>query len=296
MKSSITTKQKEYIIANYSRKGAKHCIDTLKITKGQLVWFCHSNNIRVTKSRRKEATEESINKARNSYRINHPIKVSVDQFYSIQSPQVAYILGLLWADGYIKPPYVVSIECLSDDVDIFQKVFSFSGDWARYNRTRDSRKPQSELHTCNRELVEFLIQHGYSAKSFNSACSIISNVPENLLHYWFRGLVDGDGCFYMSPDKKCRQFCVTSSYEQDWKYMEDIFKKLNVRYKIKHQISKSGDKSSQIRITSPFDIKSFGEWIYQNYEKDKIGLPRKYEKWKLISESCKTKRLKTKCL
>ena len=108
--------------------------------------------------------------------------------------------------------------------------------------------------------------------------------------------MDGDGCFYMSPDKTSRQFCITSSYEQDWKYMENAFNKLGVRYKIKKQISKLGNKSSQIRVTSPFDIKLFGEWIYENYENDKIGLPRKYEKWKLISESCVAKKLKTKCL
>lgn len=295
MKFNLTTEQKKYIVTNYPHVGAEYCIDKLKITKNQLAWFCHKNNIHVTKSRKIEATDRSIKKARNAFRINHPIKVNIEHFSSIKTPQAAYILGLLWADGYINPPYVTSIECVSNDVDVFQKIFSVTGEWTRYERRRDKRKPQSRLHTSNKEFVDFLIKHGYSSKSSNSACSIISTIPENILQYWFRGLIDGDGCFYMSADKTNRQFCITSSYEQDWKYMEDVFKKFSVRYKIKKQISKLGNKFSQMRVTSPFDIKSFGEWIYQNYENDKIGLPRKYEKWKLISESCIAKKLKTKC-
>lgn len=225
---------------------------------------------------------------------NKIVPINVKSFSKVNTPESAYMLGLLWADGYIHPPYSVVIECLSADMIELQEIFYKIGKWNKYERSRKNRQPQTTFQLTNRDLVSYLIEHDYSAKNSKSACSIIDTIPEKLLCYWFRGLVDGDGCFYMSSDKISRQFCITSSYEQDWTYMEDVFKKLNVRYKIKHQISKSGNKSSQIRVTSPFDIKSFGEWIYQNYEKDKIGLPRKYEKWKLISESCIAKKLKTK--
>ncbi len=211
------------------------------------------------------------------------------------TPEAAYILGLLWADGYVNPPYSLSIECLTSDMNYLENTFYKIGKWNKYERTRKKRQSQTTFQTTNMELVEHLSKHYYTSKNHKSACSIINTIPDELLCYWFRGLVDGDGCFYISSDKIIRQFCITSSYEQDWKYMEDILKKLNIRYKIKKQVSKSGNKSSQIRVTSPFDIKSFGEWIYRNYKKDKIGLPRKYEKWKLISESCKAKKLKTKC-
>lgn len=294
MKIGLTVKQKEYITANYPHKGAEHCINALKISKGQLVWFCHKNNIRITKTRREEATKDSIIKARNSFRKKHPHKVNIENFYSVSTPETAYILGMLWADGYINPPHAVTVECLSDDIDKIEKIFNSTGEWARYNRIRENRKPQSTLHTSNRELVEHLSKHYYTSKNHKSACSIIDTIPDELLCYWFRGLVDGDGCFYISPDYKSRQFCITSSYEQDWNYMKNIFNKLGVRYNIKKQISSKGDKYSQIRVTSPFDIKTFGEWIYKDYVNDKIGLPRKYEKWKLISESCKAKKRNTK--
>lgn len=222
--------------------------------------------------------------------------VNVKSFNNVNTPESAYVLGLLWADGYIHPPYSLSIECLSSDMDELQDTFYKVGKWNKYERSRKNRQPQTTFQLCNRELVSYLEGHNYTAKNFKSACSIVDTIPEKLLCYWFRGLIDGDGCFYMSPDgKNSRQFCVASSYEQDWKYMEIIFKRLGIRYKIKKQVSRLGHKSSMIRVTSPFDIKAFGEWIYQNYKVDKIGLLRKYEKWKLISESCISKKLKTKC-
>ncbi len=220
--------------------------------------------------------------------------VNVKTFSKVNTPESAYILGLLWADGYIHPPYSVVMECLSADMNELQQVFYKIGKWNKYERNRKNRQPQTTFQITNKDLVSYLIQHDYSAKNSKSACSIINTVPEKLLCYWFRGVVDGDGCFYMSSNRITRQFCITSSYEQDWKYMENVFKKLGIRYKIKKRILSSGNKYSQIRVTSPFDIKSFGEWIYQNYEKDKIGLSRKYEKWKLISKSCIAKRLKSK--
>jgi len=61
--------------------------------------------------------------------------------------------------------------------------------------------------------------------------------------------------------------------------MENLFKKLNIKYSINKSISKVG-KSSTICIRNKQGCKSFLDYIYNGVETDKIGLTRKYQKYK----------------
>jgi hypothetical protein len=116
-----------------------------------------------------------------------------------------------------------------------------------------------------------------------SADKILSLIPYNLKSYFYLGVVDGDGCFYYKNNDKnvVRQFSISSTYEQDWSYVEDIFRLLNIKYSIQRTLRKNS-KYSQIRITNKIDIYNFGNFIYENINIDNIGLDRKYNKFKLI--------------
>jgi hypothetical protein len=93
-------------------------------------------------------------------------------------------------------------------------------------------------------------------------------------------MIDGDGCFYFNEKYGLRQFTLTGSLNQDWSSFEKIFKELGVVYKIiRTPNSKTG--SSQIRILNKENINKIGNYIYPNLLND-IGLPRKFEKFKLI--------------
>jgi hypothetical protein len=74
---------------------------------------------------------------------------------------------------------------------------------------------------------------------------------------------------------------ISSSYNQDWIYVETLFNELNIKYSIK-KIKREKSSYSIIRITNKKGIKNFGDYIYENYEIDKIGLSRKYEKYQQI--------------
>jgi hypothetical protein len=133
--------------------------------------------------------------------------------------------------------------------------------------------------------MNFLIENDYDKKSYTSANKILSKIPNEIKHYWFRGLIDGDGCFYHYTPKKgstLRQFVLTSTYEQDWTYFENLCKELEIKYTIK-RIKNIKSASSVIRITNKKGIKKLGEYIYQNFKKDSIGLIRKFNKFKLIT-------------
>jgi len=211
------------------------------------------------------------------------------QFINPTTPEVAYILGLLWADGYIGKNNAVNIQAVRTDLDLLYKHFLTTGNWKIYYRTPKNRKEQATIHKGNMMLANFLKENDYTIKSDKSACKILSIIPENLKHYWFRGVVDGDGCFYIR-NKKSYQFSLASSYQQDWTYFEDLLKSLNIKYNIQRriQIRKNlpSTQSSVIRISNKNTIKILGEYIYQNYEIDKIGLHRKYEKFLQIKANC----------
>ncbi len=117
-------------------------------------------------------------------------------------------------------------------------------------------------------------------------------------HYFWRGLIDGDGCFYYGK-KGNYQFCIASSFQQDWSATEDLFKELNIfKYSINRRSQKrrSGKYHNYSTIATAIGegITKLGNYIYKGYPNDKIGFKRKYNKFIKIKESTKNKRhLKT---
>ena len=101
-------------------------------------------------------------------------------------------------------------------------------------------------------------------------------------HYFFLGLIDGDGCFYINKKQYTYQFILSSTYDQDWSYMINLCEKLNIsKYRIDHKKNKN-NQSSSFRICRKNDIKILGYYIYQNFFLDQIGLKRKNEKFNEI--------------
>jgi hypothetical protein len=126
-----------------------------------------------------------------------------------------------------------------------------------------------------RGICNFLIENDYKSK-INSADKILSKIPEELQVYWFRGLVDGDGCFYVNKKNKASHFEIYSEYNQNWQFVENLFKKLKIKYSIYRRKRKEGT-SSGIRITGIENVIKFGDWLYSDIAF--MGLNRKYQKY-----------------
>lgn len=288
----MTEGQKEFIKQNYPEKGSRYCSDVLGLPAKRIGGFCAVNKIKVTSIRMANKNKASIKCAQNSrknYYQNKPYedyKVNPSQFININSPEIAYILGLLWADGYVRIKGYsnsISIECIEKDLNLLKDIFLKTGKWCMNHRKRTNRQPQMVITTNNKILAKFLQDNGYVSKSELSACKILSKIPDELKYYWFRGLIDGDGCFYQSKNEYCNQLSIASSYHQDWTYLESLFKKMKISYGICRRIQ-GENKSSIIRISNKRDINKFGNYIYKDYLNDKIGLERKYLKFKKISD------------
>ena len=206
-------------------------------------------------------------------------------FLEINAPEVAYVLGLIWVDGSLgnSKNCSVSIDLVKSDMDDIINIIKKTGKWNFYERQRGNWKISSSAKTGNRNLYEFLVSMDYKIKSGASANKILDKIPSDLRQYFFRGLIDGDGCFYFNPKSNLRQFSISSTFNQDWSYFTEMLGDLYVSFSEKQRThnnkNKKISKSSYIRITGIENIKKLGNYIYKNYEVDKIGLRRKYNKF-----------------
>jgi hypothetical protein len=168
------------------------------------------------------------------------------------------------------------INCNLDKKSSLEKI----GRWNYYERKQnvDTWKPSVNIITNNKRIYNFLVDNDYDKKSKVSADKILNKIPNELKHYFFRGLIDGDGCFYYNEKNNLKQFILISTHEQDWGYFESLCNQLEIKYTIKRIINKKSSYSI-VRITNKSGINKLGSYIYGNFEYDKIGLIRKYDKF-----------------
>jgi hypothetical protein len=206
-------------------------------------------------------------------------RVNVESFSKKFTPESVYVLGLLWADGWlgkIKSHYDIKIQCVRGDIDLFYKTFKKTGDWDFYERPqRGKNKPTAIIATNNKILHAFLGKNGYLNKTTESPDKILKKIPKKLHCYFYLGWSDGDGCFYFNKKNYLNQFIIASSWEQDWSSMIDLCKKLDIEYRIQVVKRKKGNYS-QFQINKMKHIAVLGDYLYGGIE---IGLPRKYNKF-----------------
>lgn len=212
--------------------------------------------------------------------------VDCSQFEKIVKPEVAYILGLLWADGCIyhrRNEYQIKLSMVSEDMKYIIPILDKIGTWnySMYTPKIKTWKEKTSAYVYNKNLYYFLYENGYYSKSYDSACKILSVIPSGLHKYWWRGLFDGDGYFY--GKNKSMTCGISSEYEQDWKYIENLCKDKNWKYGI-YRYMRSKGSQSEFRIMPSKHIIEFGEFIYDNYD-NILGLTRKYEKFLFLKNN-----------
>lgn len=274
MRRVFTTEMTEWFVVNYPHLGSARCAKHLGITMRQAKSKAREMKLQMTEDGKRLAASDGWKGRVRNYR------VAPEQFLCVSTPEVAYLLGFLWADGYLSRScaHPIGFEIATVDFEEIWPIFLRTGSWCRHDRTREGRGRQSMGRTNNRPIYEFLIGKGYAAKSSVSACAIVEHVPAHLRRYWFRGLVDGDGHIAKSTVE------IASSYKQDWTYMIAICNEFNLAYRIRHYISKKGHKGSTFTISRKAGARIFLDWIYEGFETDRIGFSRKHLAYKVLCE------------
>jgi hypothetical protein len=269
----------EFILENYPNYGQNWCAEKL----GRSICSISRKAFRLGLNVSSEARSRNCSVASSRPR---PELCGVDAstFINCTTKEVAYTLGLLWADGYLNnksQKYKISLELTKIDFDNILPILQKCGEWTVAYRARVDRKPQGTAMTSNKALYEFLRKCNYETKSISSATKILSYVKPELHRYWWRGYFDGDGCWYVNIQKYLYQMSMAGSYEQDWSFVDDLACRCDFKYSVRQREGRN-NKSSAIVITRKQDLIRFGEFIYSEY--DGIGLARKYEKYVQIRQ------------
>jgi hypothetical protein len=268
-----------FLKENYSKYGKCYCADKLKLKPSQINTKCRKLQLKINRS-----TLSNILICAQANALKHHIyNVNVVQFINVTTAEVAYILGLLWADGYLyKPTGSIRIDALKSDIDHYFPIFIKTGNWNMCKRKNStSGKEMATVNTSNKSLCKHLMHHGYNKKSIESADKILNIIPNHLKHYWFLGYTDGDGCFNINTKNQYSCLTWSSSYDQNWSFLTNVLNNFGIRYHYKQCISKIGHKHSRIIILRKNDIIKFGNYIYKS---PNIGLFRKYDKYQKIKK------------
>ena len=204
-------------------------------------------------------------------------------FDIIDTPNKAYILGLLYADGYNGiDKSTVRLQLVEDDVDILNRI----------NKEIGSSKPLKYLDCSNRiygngyisknmYVLEFYGTHickSLDNNGMHQNKSLILTYPEflreDLYSHFIRGYFDGDGSVYQNPITGSVTITITST-EQFCNTCLDI---------LRRNLSIGGgiyDASNHNGITKVLSIcgdqcKTVLEWLYQDAE---MYIQRKYDRY-----------------
>lgn len=270
-------KEIEFLKNNYSKFGGQYCAEKLNLPIKKVRKKAERLKLKVnSKTKSKIKKEQAIKQWKSQ---NHNYKVDPKQFEKIKKPEIAYLLGFIWADGYLNNKsqhFKISIEIAEKDYNDIKSIFKKTGEWNIQKRERPNRQAQIAMSTSQKPIYNILKNYEYENKSKKSPNMILDVLPENLKHFWWRGYFDGDGCFYYNEKQSLRQMSICSSFNQDWKHAIDLFEKLNITYKVIKRQQKTS-KHSVVRVCGKENINKFGNYIYQS--KIEIGLKRKYNKY-----------------
>lgn len=258
----------DFLINNYYKNGAQFIADKLNRTRQAVLWQAKQRKLRVAKSFRRKSSSLAGQKARK-YEIN------VEEFKELKKPEIVYLLGLIWADGSLSTSNRSSItfQSLMDDIKELMPVFNKTGVW----RYRIIGGKYIRCYVNAYRLFDWLESLGYLDKSGGSALKILTSIPEDLRHLWWRGYLDGDG--HISSNPKKRKVVFTSNFTQNWDFMSLLPVPI---YIYQHSYTTSVakvHKSSQAMTQNSSDIIRLLEYIYKDYPVEHIGLTRKYNKY-----------------
>ena len=122
-----------------------------------------------------------------------------DYFNKIDNPNKAYLLGFITADGSIIGKYSsnCAIEVHNDDMALIEFARKEINPTATITECIGDKKNNCRINFSSKQMCDDLIKYGIVPNK----SKIISKVPEELippklLKFYFRGLIDGDGCIH----------------------------------------------------------------------------------------------------
>jgi hypothetical protein len=197
-------------------------------------------------------------------------------YFKTESHDMAYILGLWYADGYIytnnRGCKFFSIAIHNDDSYILQKILDKMN--SNYPLQQHSETVKRFIITSKEFYNDIINIGGCERKSLNL---IFPKLSKEFIPSFIRGFFDGDGCINYHKDMNIYRTTFTCADET---FLEQLHKEIKeINSKILGKISfHQNDASGIFHLTFyKWDTIELGKIIYSG--KTDLGLIRKYNKF-----------------
>lgn len=209
-------------------------------------------------------------------------KYTINETYfdNIDTPNKAYFLGFLYADGYIsRDNHTINMTLQKEDTYILQKFLDeISPDKKlQYIKSQDKFR----LVICSKYMCDSLEKAGcYQAKTFTLK---FPNLEQKMYSHFIRGYFDGDGSLYLNTFSKTTQVQLDFVGANDFiiglhNYILTIF---DINCKVRIANTKNTIKNVyRLRYGGRLNSVKILSYLYD--DKGDFFLTRKYEKFLLI--------------
>lgn len=294
MKTSLTISQQQFILENYSNMGLTACQKQLNISKYPIINFAREHHLKMNRS---EHNKLISNANKNKPKLYARKTVDISPLKKLDNPWVAYILGLIWADGHVSNGKI-QIKIMKKDMDEIKDGLKFLFDFSFFEvkKLKDRWQDVINAYFNSVEATDYLKILGFFDKSIKSPDLILSKLSNQLQLLFLRGIMDGDGS--VSYRKNGLLVYATSHFEQDWSYLEKFCESNKIEFKI-YRVSSLNKKTGKQNSRSVFRLSGYGnnirfcKLVWESFEKDSIGISRKYSVFKNYIENTKYKKIKS---
>ena len=194
-------------------------------------------------------------------------------FFNIWTNSMSWVLGFLYADGWLSTNNSFHIELKNKQT--IQKIKILTQHKNKIIKIRKKTRIYYRLSFTNKKAYNDLIQLGLTPKK--SWIMKFPKVPNNYLRNFIMGYFEGDGCFYYIKNYYNNEYegnlmtSFTSCSLDFLKVLEEKLSKLGFNPQKTFQNSKK--TAFELRISGC----NFPKWLYQNYEE--IYSKQKYNKF-----------------
>lgn len=265
----FSDKQKDLVVKLYNE-----CGSAPKVGRA----FCVGNHVieRILKERGVERTGAG----RRLYQINE------HYFDEIDTPNKAYVLGFLYADGSnVKSKRTISMSLEERDKDILERIRNEIG----------SERPLEFIDYSNKHDFGYTYKNQYRLLLFSAhMCNVLESIgmvpnksliadfpilPSELIRHFVRGLFDGDGsvyrCQYKNRNSYQHTLTITSTLLLCEKLVNVVENVLDINCHI-YDASNHNGITKVFTISGKNQIKKFMDWIYDD---SGLKLQRKYDRY-----------------
>lgn len=220
--------------------------------------------------KRKEIPVRNRSKARQTYALNE------DYFEQIDSPEKAYILGVLYTDGNnFRKANRVALGMNDLDVVTFFKN-QLECNKPIYIVSKDGENLHYRMDITNKKISEDLEALGcISNKSHQLLFPDSKILPEEYIPNFLQGAFDGDGCICKNkkrPDKKYFIWNFIGTESMCGGFKNFIKSQLNEEVSIKKNV-----RSQHLFYITIYDLKKITKIMTFLYEKNSFKMKRKFE-------------------